>query len=105
MKFTRTHERQLREYCALMDSDGCVPVTEWTSGKGRYTTCKALPPYVERYERRKYPDTARPHHGTPERAAYEYLLANPRRRAVLVLDREGLASDLFEAMRGREIGR
>lgn len=103
MKFTKTHEKQLREYMAVMDPDGCVPVTEWTSGSGRHTSKRALPPFVAEYERREYKLTALPKHGTPERTAYRWLKANPRRKKVLVLDLVALTSFLMENARGAEI--
>lgn len=102
MRFTKTHERQLREFMTIMDGGGCVPVTEWTTGKGRYTSRRALPPFVRRFARVEYPETARPSHGTPERFAYGFFLKNPRKKAVLVLDREALAAFLFDNAHGNE---
>lgn len=102
MKFTKTHEKQMREFFGKMDAMGCVPVTEWVSGSGRFTKPKALPPFVERFEREEYAKTALPKHDTPERTAYEFFRANPRRKAVLVMDREAAMRFLFDAAHGNE---
>lgn len=102
MKFTRREENQMREFFSKMDRSGCVPVTEWVSGKGRYTRAKAFPPFVERFERKEYPQTARPHNGTLERTAFEFFCANPRRRAVLVMDKDAAFRFLFDSAHGRE---
>ena len=48
-----------------------------------------MPPFVRRVERdafRRWDDTDAPRHGTPERAAWDFLREQPRRRAVYVLD-------------------
>lgn len=76
MKFTKTSEKQIREFMSKMDAKGCLPVTEWTSGSGRYTTNRALPPFVTRYERKK---------------------------AVLVIDLEALYAFLFASANGQTI--
>lgn len=102
MKFTKMHENHLREYISKMDGNGCLPVTEWTSGTGRHTTSRALPPFVRRFERKEYAKTNLPKHGTSERTAYDYLAANTRKKAVLVLDRDAMLDFLFEAANGKE---
>lgn len=102
MKFTKTHEKQMREFFGKMDAKGCVPVTEWVSGSGRFTKPKTLPPFVERFERKEYAKTALPQHDTPERTAYEFFRANPRRKAVLVMDKEAAMRFLFDAAHGNE---
>lgn len=102
MKFTKTHEKQMREFFGKMDAKGCVPVTEWVSGSGRFTKPKALPPFVERFECEEYAETALPKHDTPERTAYEFFRANPRRKAVLVMDREAAMAFLFDSAHGNE---
>lgn len=102
MKFTKTQEKQLREYIAKMDATGCLPVTEWTGGTGRYTTNRALPPFVSRFERKEYAKTNLPKHGTADRTAYDYLAANTRKKAVLVLDREAMFDFLFGSANGKE---
>lgn len=103
MKFTKTSEKQLREYFSKMDASGCVVASDWTSGSGRFAKPKALPPFVQRFERKEYAKTALPKHGTPERAAFEFFGKNPRRKAVLVLDKEAALAFFFEAAHGREI--
>lgn len=103
MKFTKTQENHLREYMSKMDANGCLPVTEWTSGSGRYTTKRALPPFVKRFERKGYAKNQLPGHGTPERTAYEYLDVNTRKKAVLVLDRGAMFDFLFESANGKEL--
>ena len=103
MKFTKSHEKALREYMSKMDRDGCLPVTEWTSGSGRYTTPRALPPFVKRIERQDYQRTNLPKHGTVERTAYRFFNENKRRRAVLVLDIESLFAFLFDSANCKEI--
>lgn len=101
MKFTKTNEKQMREFFGKMDAKGCVPVTEWVSGSGRFTKPKALPPFVERFERKEYKGNL-PQHDTPERTAYEFFRANPRRKAVLVMDTEAAMRFLFDAAHGNE---
>ena len=102
MKFSKTHEKQMREYMDMMDAKGCVPVTDWVSGSGRFTSLKALPPFVQRFKRIEYADTAKPQHGTPERAAYDFFRAHHRRKAVLVMDTETAMRFLFDAAHGNE---
>ena len=97
MKFTKTQEKQLREYLFKMDKNGCVVATGWTTGERSYTKPKTLPPFVQRFERKEYPNTAKPKHGTPERVAFEFFNQNPRRKVVLVLDIETALSFFFEA--------
>lgn len=101
MKFTKTNEKQMREFFGKMDAKGCVPVTEWVSGSGRFTKPKVLPPFVERFERKEHKGNL-PQHNTPERAAYEFFRANPRRKAVLVMDTEAAMAFLFDAAHGNE---
>ena len=96
MKFTKTHERQLREYIEAMDEHGIVTMDQWTSGNGRFSTVKALPPFVQVCENREYKPAAMPTHGTPEHEAYNFFKANPKRRKCLVLDKEAFYSFIFE---------
>lgn len=102
MKFTKTHEKQLREYMQLMDRYGCVPVTEWTSGSGRYTKLRALPPFVKRYERDHMVPRV-PKHGTPDFGAYVFFRENPRRKSVLVLDIDACFAFLFDSANCKEV--
>lgn len=101
MKFTKTNEKQMREFFSKMDAKGCVPVTEWVSGSGRFTKPKALPPFVERFEREEC-EANLPQHDTPERTAYEFFRSNPRRKAVLVMDSEAAMRFLFDSAHGNE---
>lgn len=101
MKFTKTSEKQLCEYLSKMDASGCVVASDWTSGSGRFTKPKALPPFVQRFERKGYAKTALPKHNTPERTAYEFFRSNPGRMAVLVMDTEAAMRFLFDAAHGR----
>lgn len=103
MKFTKTNEKQLREFMGKMDGNGCVTVDQWTSGSGRHTSNRALPLFVTRFERKDYAPTNRPKHGTPERVAFDFLNANPKRKAVLVLDREAMLDFLFGSAHLREL--
>lgn len=104
MKFSKTNEKQLREFMALADENGCVPVTEWVSGKGRFTSPHALPPFVERFEKKQYDQTALPKKGSTERIAYGFFnqKENSRKKFVLVLDKEALFNFLFENALGKE---
>lgn len=102
MKFTKTLEKQLRDFMNLMDRYGCVPVTEWTSGSGRYTKQRALPPFVKRYER-EHMTSHVPKHGTPDFAAHVFFRNNPRRKSVLVLDIDTCFAFLFDAANCKEV--
>ena len=84
-------------------ASGCVVASDWVSGSGRFAKPKALPPFVRRFERKEYAKTALPKHGTPERAAFEFFGKNPRRKVVLVLDKEAALAFFFEAAHGGEI--
>lgn len=103
MKFTKTHEKALREFMAVADENGVATAECWTSGSFAHTSNRALPPFVERHNRREYPDCGKPAHGTTERTAMEFFDRNPRRKVCLVLDRDALMSFLFDAARGREM--
>lgn len=102
MKFTKNHEKQLREFMKLMDNYGCVPVTEWTSGSGRYTKPRALPPFVKRYERENISPHV-PKHGTQDFGAYLFFRSNPRRKSVLVLDIDAYYAFLFDSANCKEM--
>ena len=102
MKFTKTSAKQFTEFMAIMDKDGCVPSSEWVSGRYSTKHTKALPPFVTRFERKEYSKTNLPKHDTPERTAYWYFQKNTRRRVVLVLDKEAAMNFFFEAAKGKE---
>lgn len=103
MKFTLRHAKQICEYMEKADEKLVLTVDEWSSGTGRRTSMRALPPFTERYERREYPQTALPKHGTPERKAYEFFQANPRRKVCLVMDSAALSEFMFGAAMGKEL--
>lgn len=102
MKFTETDEKQMRESFGKMDAMGCVPVTERVGGSGRLTEPEAPPPSVERLEREEHAKTALPKHDTPERTAYEFFRADPRRKAVPAMDREAATAFPFDSAHGNE---
>lgn len=105
MKFTKRHENQIREFMALADEYGRLSTSEWTSGSGRNTKPKALPPFVKRFDRDWIETLKRdawPRRGTPERAALYYFDVYPRRKAVLVMDKAALADFLFTAAHLRD---
>lgn len=102
MKFNKRHAGQLREFLSAADANGCVPVTDWVSGKGRFTKPRALPPFVTRHERREYRQDQLPPHDSTERVAMRFFEANPRRRAVLVIDADACLEFLLESARGHE---
>ena len=97
MKFTKTSAKQLTEFMAIMAKDGCVPSSEWVSGRYATKHAKALPPFVTRFERKEYSKT-----NLPKRTAYWYFKENTRRRVVLVLDKEAAMNFFFEAAKGKE---
>ncbi len=103
MKFNKRHQKQLNEFIEKMDKDGCLTVNEWTSGSGRFTSNKVLPPFVTRFERKEYKPTELPKKGTPERTAYWFFKENPKRKAVLVLDKEAMMNFFFENALGKEM--
>lgn len=92
-KFTRREVRQLEEFLAKCDRQGRLSVDQWVSGTGRFTKPKALPPFVERFERGAFDfgNTSHwPHRGTTQRAAFDWFQANPRRKLCLVLDQAAM---------------
>lgn len=104
MKFTKTHERQIKEFMSVMDTNGCVVLEDWVSGNyARHKTPKALPPFVKRYEKKNYDKCGKPQHGTPERAAMEFFEDHPKRKAVLVIDQNKLFEFLFNCARLQEM--
>lgn len=102
MKFTKTQEKQIREFIEKMDKNCCVLSSDWTSGSGRFTKSRVSPPFVYRFERKFYPDNAKPQHNTLERTAYEFFRENSSRKVVLVLDLGALMNFLFDCAHGKE---
>lgn len=97
MKFTKAHENSLRDFMDMME-DGCVSISDWKSGYGKNSRPRALPPFVRRVEKGQYQNT-------PKRVNYLakwYFRIYPKRRIVLVLDREAMMGFLFESSRGKE---
>ena len=106
-KFTKRHAKQVTEFMSKMDSDGCVTVDQWTSGSGRYTTNKALPPFVARYSKsdfKLHDRTSWPQHGTAARAACDFFrkTENAKRKAVLVLDINAWHEFVMDGLQGKE---
>lgn len=105
-KINRAQLRALREFRERADAAGRVALGDWTSGRGRFTKPRAMPPFVRRVERdafRRWDDTDAPRHGTPERAAWDFLREQPRRRAVYVLDRAAFETWAWDALAGAEL--
>lgn len=73
-------------------------ISEYLDGRGLDEADRLV---FERFERKEYRGSL-PQHDTPERAAYEFSRANPRRKAVLVMDMEAAMSFLFDAAHGNE---
>lgn len=98
MKFTKVSKRQIKEFSEMMDSSGCVSVSEWVSGSGRFASPKALPPFVTRIERGKLTDKKHLNY-----AIKSYFEKYPRRKAVLVLDKIELGEFLTDCALGCEV--
>ena len=107
-KFNKRHAKQLTEFMSKMDSDGCVTVDQWTSGSGRYTTNKALPPFVTRFEKASFQmhlaSNQWPQRGTAERTAFDFFRRNEnhKRKAVLVLDLNAWHTFMMDGLQGKE---
>lgn len=98
MKFSKTNKRQLAEFIDMMDERGCVSVSEWVSGSGRFSKPKVLPPFVSRIEKGETCSDA-----LANRAARHYFTIHPRRKAVLVLHRNEAFEFFCDAALGREM--
>lgn len=96
MKFTKTNERQIREFVSMSEND-CVSVSEWVSGTGRFSSPKAIPPFVKRYNKGDVTDSK-----SINKKIKRYFSEHPRRKSVLVIDRESLADFLFASANGKE---
>lgn len=93
MKFTKTHANRLRDYLAKCDTNGCLPLDEWLSGRYSRKTPRALPPFVGRYEK------------TGEKLPAPcgvFFADNPKRKAVYWLDYEKMFEFFGECARGCE---
>nr|DAH96751.1 MAG TPA: antitoxin [Caudoviricetes sp.] len=73
-------------------------ISEYLDGRGLDEADRLV---LERFERKEYKGHL-PQHDTHERAAYEFFRANPRRKAVLVMDTEAAMRFLFDAAHGNE---
>lgn len=105
-KINRSQLKALREFSEKADKYGALPVDEWTSGKGRFTKPRALPPFCKRFEREAFDlanACAAPKHSTPARSAYEFFRANARRKAVYVLDRAAFEAWAWDSLAGAEL--
>lgn len=81
-----------------------IQASDWTSGRGRYTTRKATPVFTDEYNREDFKHALttgnnKPQWDTPERTAFEFFEKNPRARKVLVMD----FNQILEALKGAEI--
>lgn len=97
MKFNRRNKSQLAEFIDMMDERGCVSVSEWVSGSGRFSSPKVLPPFVSRVEK------GEPCNDAIAKAARHYFTIHPRRKAVLVLHRDELFEFFCDAALGKEM--
>lgn len=118
-KINKTQVENLKTFINSSKEDGFVlKASDWTTGRGRYTTTKALPPFVKEFRREdfdyktaesKYSSkpTVYPtnklggglEYGTPERKAGDYFIKNSRVQRVLVLD----LNQMIEALHGIEL--
>ena len=92
MKFTKSHEKALKEFMSKMDDSGCVVCEDWVSGKGRFTSPRVLPPFVTKEEKGQ----------TTNKTANFFFKKNTRRKYVLVLDKEAMFDFLFNSAKGNE---
>lgn len=95
--FNKGTVSKLKEFFKLADTDGgnCVSVSDWVSGNGRYTRARALPSYVYRIERDELNDPIVK--AKVSAIALDecrgYFNKYPKRKAVLVFDRELMMED------------
>lgn len=75
IEFLATGKR-IGEFVAMKASD-------WVSGKGSYTSKRAMPPLAKEFEVVKIRINAQ--RGTAERAALKYFESNPRVKKVIVM--------------------
>lgn len=103
MKYTARHARALQEFInCYADSDGCVMVSKWVSGRFR-KQARALPAFVVRIDR----DAHYYVHNSPsfrivERIGKKFLEENRRCRAVLVLDKVAMFKFFNKNSYGKE---
>ena len=91
-KITKTTQRHWAELLALADGQGCVKAEDWTSGSHAHTSNRAIPPFVNRVDRRtitKAPEKCR-------KAAQAFFEEYPRRTKVIVVDRDAISKWLVD---------
>lgn len=108
-KLTASDITRINEFVSIADPNGIMYLSGWTTGKGRYTQARQLPPfccridrvYLESYlrgkrrDRRKFTDH--------DRAVRDWFDANPRCKACLVIDLEAWRACIAAALRGYEV--
>lgn len=95
MKYTKSHTNRLMDYLAKCDSNGCLPLEDWTTGRfSRYKSTRATPPFVKRYDKA---DDKLPY------AVRCFFAQNPKRKAVYWLDHEKMFAFFGECARGHEL--
>mgnify|MGYP003137804689 CR=1 FL=1 len=96
MKAKRPTKTQILAMCEIYDKKFlAVPSSRWTTGSGRYTKSRAVPPFCEkinREDREKYP-----------RRISRMFDANPRCRSVVaVVDVRGANAAISRVWGGEE---
>lgn len=72
---------QIEALCQIHESGDVVKASEWTTGSGRYTASRAIPPGAKRFERAFW--DPKPLHVTV------FFNTNPRVKAVVAVILEG----------------
>lgn len=113
-KITKTQLNNLKDFINTSRDDNYVlKASDWTTGSGRYTKSRSLPPFVKEFKRSDfrfktvqqtvfggtttYPTAADGQglrFGTIEREAGEFFIKNARVQRVLVLDFDAMISAL-----------
>ena len=113
-KITKTQLNNLKNFIDASRGDNYVlKASDWTTGSGRYTKTKSLPPFVKEFKRSDFDyktaeqtvyggTTVYPtakngqglRFGTIERAAGNFFIANQRVQKVFVLDFDAMISAL-----------
>lgn len=92
MKITKAHTKALREFISVADYGAraqlfIVTVDNWTSGRGRFTSPRVLPPGVRKIELATLQQQRQQQKLTGEEFDYLNYFAscNPRRKYILIL--------------------
>lgn len=113
-KITKTQLSNLKDFIGASRGDNYVlKASDWTTGSGRYTKTKSLPPFVKEFKRSDFDyktaeqtvyggTTVYPtakngqglRFGTIERAAGNFFIENKRVQKVFVLDLDAMISAL-----------